>query len=207
MRIIKASKEPRHEAKNALKKLMYQKLGYKNTQRASGKKTASYLSHPMKLYPVFLVLGGNLGDRKSNLEKAVLLIEKRIGTIAQRSSLYETKPWGKTDQPDFLNQVLMIKVAQTPAWILQAALHIEHEMGRARNEKWGARLIDIDLLYVGNQILQTDKLILPHPEIAQRRFVLEPLTEIAPDFIHPVLNKSQRQLLAECADTLKVSKI
>jgi 2-amino-4-hydroxy-6-hydroxymethyldihydropteridine diphosphokinase len=161
----------------------------------------------MKKETAFLLLGANLGDRKSNLEKAAQLIEKRIGIIIARSALYETKPWGKTDQPDFLNQVLLLETEQTPENILKSALTIELDMGRIRKEKWGARLIDIDLLYVGDQILNSENLTLPHPGIAQRRFVLEPLAELAPDFIHPVLNKSHRQLLTECVDTLIVNRI
>ncbi|MEQ1588579.1 MAG: 2-amino-4-hydroxy-6-hydroxymethyldihydropteridine diphosphokinase [Cyclobacteriaceae bacterium] len=156
----------------------------------------------MKKQTAFLLLGGNLGDRKSNLERAAQLIGKRISFITARSALYETKPWGKTDQPDFLNQVLLLKTDLSPEHILKTVLTIEHDMGRIRKEKWGARLIDIDLLYVGNQILHSENLTLPHPGIAQRRFVLEPLAELAPDFIHPVLNKSHRQLLTECMDTL-----
>lgn len=161
----------------------------------------------MKEDQVFLLLGSNLGDRKSNLEKASGLIEKRIGIIRQRSSLFETKAWGKTDQPDFINQVLIVETKLSPHILLKSALAIEKEMGRIRTEKWGARLIDIDLLYYGKQILHTDSLTLPHPGIAQRRFVLEPLTELLPDFIHPLLNKSHRQLLIECTDTLSVQKI
>jgi 2-amino-4-hydroxy-6-hydroxymethyldihydropteridine diphosphokinase len=161
----------------------------------------------MKKQTAFLLLGANLGDRTSNLEKAAHLIEKRIGIITARSALYETKPWGKTDQPDFLNQVLQLKTEQSPEYLLKTALTIEHDMGRIRKEKWGARIIDIDLLYVGNQILNSENLTLPHPGIAQRRFVLEPLAELAPDFIHPALNKSHRQLLTECADTLIVKRI
>jgi 2-amino-4-hydroxy-6-hydroxymethyldihydropteridine diphosphokinase len=161
----------------------------------------------MKKDRVFLLLGSNLGDRKSNLEKASRLIEKQIGIIRQRSSLYETKPWGKADQPDFINQVLLLTSKYTPEQVLKTALTIEQELGRVRNEPWGARLIDIDLLYVENQILNSTNLTLPHPGIAQRRFVLEPLAEIAPDFIHPLLHKSHQQLLTACADPLTVQKI
>ena len=172
-----------------------------------GKKTAFLSFATMKKQLAFLLLGGNLGDRKSNLEKAALLIEKKIGPVTAKSALYETRPWGKTDQPDFLNQVLVLKTEQNPELILKSALSIEQEMGRVRIEKWGARLIDIDLVYVETQILNSKNLILPHPGIAQRRFVLEPLAEIAPDFIHPILKKSHRQLLNECEDPLPVNKI
>ncbi len=172
-----------------------------------GKKTAFLSFASMKKQLAFLLLGGNLGDRKSNLEKAALLIEKKIGIITAKSALYETKPWGKTDQPDFFNQVVVLETEQNPELILKSALTIEQEMGRVRIEKWGARLIDIDLLYVGHQILNSKNLTLPHPGIAERRFVLEPLAELAPDFIHPALKKSHRQLLAECKDSLTVNKI
>jgi len=161
----------------------------------------------MKKQLAFLLLGGNLGDRKSNLEKAALLIEKKIGIITAKSAVYETKPWGKTNQPDFFNQVVVLETEQNPELILKSALTIEQEMGRVRIEKWGARLIDIDLLYVGHQILNSKNLILPHPGIAERRFVLEPLAELAPDFIHPALRKSHHQLLTECKDPLTVNRI
>jgi 2-amino-4-hydroxy-6-hydroxymethyldihydropteridine diphosphokinase len=161
----------------------------------------------MKLDPAILLLGSNLGDRKSNLIKSTLLIEKQIGKVLHRSALYETKPWGKSDQPDFINQVLIVETTLSPHILLKSALAIEKEMGRIRTEIWGARLIDIDLLYVGTQILHSETLKLPHAGIAERRFVLEPLAELLPDFIHPALNKSHRQLLQECADRLSVHKI
>ncbi len=171
-----------------------------------GKKTASYLSPLMKPYPVFILLGGNLGNPKVTLANAAAMIEKHIGAIQKKSAYYKTKPWGKPDQPDFINQAIKVKTKIPVELVLDAALEIEHALGRTRSEKWGARLIDIDLLYAADLIIHSERLTIPHPGIAERRFVLEPLVEIAPDFIHPVLGKNQRQLLAECIDTLSVKK-
>lgn len=153
---------------------------------------------------VFISLGTNLGDRRQNLINAVHAIELTLGEIIKQSSLYETKPWGKSNQPDFLNQVVQIQVDKTPQECLNKLSSIERQMGRKRNEKWGARIIDLDLLYVNDQLINTEKLILPHPGIPNRRFVLVPMTEIAPEFIHPYLQKNQKQLLEECTDTLDV---
>lgn len=161
----------------------------------------------MELNQTFLLLGSNLGDRASNLQKAIAFIDLHIGVVLKKSSVYETKPWGKSDQPDFLNLALIIKSLLSSEQILNHALLIEQKMGRNRKEKWGARLIDIDLLYVRNEIVNTANLTLPHPGITGRRFVLEPLVEIAPDFIHPTLKKTHTNLLGMCTDTLKVRKL
>jgi 2-amino-4-hydroxy-6-hydroxymethyldihydropteridine diphosphokinase len=206
-KIINATREPRHEAKNALKKFIRQKLGCKITERLSVKKHLHYLSAKMKSGKVILLLGSNLGNRKGTLKKASGLIQKRIGAVLLQSSYYESEPWGKTDQPDFLNQALVVETKLSPQATLTAALSIERELGRIRSEKWGSRTIDVDVLYVEDQIINSDSLIVPHPGIAQRRFVLEPLAEIVPHFIHPILNKNQKQLLDECKDPLKVKKI
>jgi 2-amino-4-hydroxy-6-hydroxymethyldihydropteridine diphosphokinase len=156
---------------------------------------------------VIILIGGNLGDRSSNLKKATSEISETIGTIKTRSSLYETEAWGKTDQPKFLNQVLIVSTNLSPAQVLKYALETETKLGRVRAEKWGARLIDIDILYFDNQVINSGNLTVPHPGIAKRRFVLEPLVEVIPDFVHPVLNKTHRQLLAECKDILSVKQI
>lgn len=156
---------------------------------------------------VFLLTGSNLGDLEANLATAATHIERQCGMIVQRSSLYQTAAWGKEDQSDFLNQVLQIKTSHTTESLLTQVLAIEQSMGRVRKEKWGERLIDIDILYVNQNIINTPQLQVPHPGIASRRFVLEPLTEIAPDFIHPVLLKSNKALLANCADPLVVKRL
>jgi 2-amino-4-hydroxy-6-hydroxymethyldihydropteridine diphosphokinase len=170
----------------------------------TGNKTLCYLSAHMENNEVFIALGSNLGDRAENLKKAIHEIELTIGTIIRQSSIYETKPWGKTNQPDFFNQVILVHSNKSPKDCLIILSGIEKQMGRKREEKWGARIIDLDLLYVNGHIIETNKLSLPHPGITQRRFVLVPLVEIAPDFIHPLLQKNQRQLLNECPDLLEV---
>ncbi|MBL7871605.1 MAG: 2-amino-4-hydroxy-6-hydroxymethyldihydropteridine diphosphokinase [Cyclobacteriaceae bacterium] len=156
---------------------------------------------------VILLLGGNLGDRKANLKTAACEIQKTIGAITVHSSLYESEAWGKMNQPDYLNQVLLVSTTLSPQEVLHQALKIEFNLGRIRMEKWGARVIDIDLLYFGDKVINSPSLVVPHPGIAMRRFVLAPLVEIVPDFIHPVLNKNHRQLLAACDDRLTVNRI
>ena len=153
---------------------------------------------------VFISLGTNLGDRQENLKTAILEIASRLGTVVRQSSIYQTKPWGKNNQPDFLNQVIVVLSEKTPQDCLFILSSIEKQMGRKRFEKWDARIIDLDLLYVNDFIINTATLTLPHPGIPQRRFVLVPMVEIDPDFIHPQLQKSQKQLLDECTDLLDV---
>jgi 2-amino-4-hydroxy-6-hydroxymethyldihydropteridine diphosphokinase len=153
---------------------------------------------------VFISLGSNLGNRAENLEKAIHAIKLNVGVLIRQSSVFETKPWGKSNQPDFFNQIILIHSDKSPEVILHLLSAIEDELGRKRDEKWGQRIIDLDLLYVDDAIIQTGTLTLPHPGIGQRRFILVPLVEIAPDFIHPLLHKNHRQLLSECPDTLEV---
>ena len=153
---------------------------------------------------LYLLLGANLNDRAQALRRATDLIAERVGEVVQQSGLYETAPWGIPDQPAFLNQVLAVDTTQQPEAVLAKTQEIEQELGRVRHEKWGARVIDIDILYHNQLILATETLIIPHPHLHQRRFTLVPLAEIAPDFVHPVLMKTTVKLLAECADTGEV---
>src|SRR5258706_4583936 len=155
---------------------------------------------------IFLLLGSNSGDRPGQLRRAMDAIENELGNIMARSRVYETAPWGKADQPDFLNQVLQIESLLSPAELLSKVLGIERALGRTRQEKWGERLIDIDILYFGDKTIDTGDLIVPHPHIAARRFVLVPLVEISPGFIHPLLQKSNLELLKECPDILPVKE-
>jgi 2-amino-4-hydroxy-6-hydroxymethyldihydropteridine diphosphokinase len=135
------------------------------------------------------------------------LIQSRIGVLSKRSSFYETAPWGVVDQPAYLNQVLEVSTQLQPEEVLRYILEIEHELGRVRYERWGARVIDIDLLYFGDDIRDTARLTLPHPRLHERKFVLIPMVEIAPDFIHPLFQKSQATLLSDCTDTGEVSRL
>lgn len=155
----------------------------------------------------YLLTGGNLGNRAENLETAKRMIDERAGSVLKTSSVYETAAWGKTNQPDYLNQALMIKTPLQPNELLECLLQIEKELGRVRQEKYGSRTIDIDILFYGDSIMNTPRLVIPHPQLQNRRFVLEPLAEIDPALIHPVFNKTISTLLSECIDPLNVKKI
>lgn len=156
----------------------------------------------------YLLLGTNMGDRNSNLQQAIALIESEIGNVIAASSVYETAPWGKTDQSGFLNQAVGVQTALQPLKLLQVMLDIEKKMGRVRLEKWGERLIDIDLIFYGEDtILNNEELSLPHPEMHKRRFVLEPLNEIAADYIHPVFKEKVSSILTNLSDELTVQKL
>lgn len=155
---------------------------------------------------VYLLIGGNMGNRAEQLQKAVELIGQRIGTVLKQSSLYETAAWGKTDQAAFLNQALLVSTSLEPLPLLQTILGTELEMGRARLEKNGPRTIDIDIIFYNDAIINEPELIVPHPAMSQRRFVLTPLAELSPQLQHPVLKKDMQQLLSECTDLLPVHK-
>lgn len=157
---------------------------------------------------VYLLLGSNLGDKKGLINKAVCEMEKRIGSIVAKSSYYQTAAWGKTDQPEFLNLAVHIKTLGSPLTVLHQALAIENELGRIRFEKWGSRLIDIDVILYDDLVVDIpNELQIPHPEMANRRFVLQPLAEIAGHVIHPVTKKSVSEMLISLEDQLKVSEI
>jgi 2-amino-4-hydroxy-6-hydroxymethyldihydropteridine diphosphokinase len=155
----------------------------------------------------YLLTGGNEGDRYLNMQLARTNIEHICGQLLQVSSLYETAPWGKKDQADFLNQVLLIQTKWNPRELLKAIFQIEEKGGRIRTEKNAPRTIDIDILFYDTLIIEEPGLTIPHARIAERRFVLEPLNEISPEFQHPVLHKTIHQLLLECTDELAVKKI
>ena len=155
----------------------------------------------------YLLTGGNEGDRFLHMQQARTNIELICGQLLLVSSIYETAPWGKTDQPDFLNQVLLINTKFSPEELLKSILFIEEKGGRKRTVKNAPRTIDIDILFYNDLILEKPGLTIPHPRIAIRRFVLEPLNEISPEFIHPVIGKTIRELLLECKDELGVKKI
>jgi 2-amino-4-hydroxy-6-hydroxymethyldihydropteridine diphosphokinase len=154
--------------------------------------------------PVYLLLGSNLGDRLRVMHAASDMLEKTVGKITAMSSVYETAPWGVLEQPSFLNQVLELHTTLTPEEILRLVLEIEHELGRVRYERWGARVIDIDILFFSSEVLDTARLTVPHPRLHERRFTMIPLVEIIPFFMHPVLKKSLSELLTECEDASEV---
>lgn len=142
---------------------------------------------------VYLALGTNLGDRALNLQKAIASLAPNVQTLSQ-SSIYETEPWGYSDQPYFLNQVIKCSTSLEPAALLAFLKEIEAQMGRQETFRFGPRLIDLDILFYDDLILDTPTLTIPHPRIIERAFVLIPLSEIAPDLIHPVKNKSIGEL-------------
>lgn len=153
-----------------------------------------------------LLIGGNLGDRTGNLKKAVQLIAETAGEVLQTSALYQTAPWGAVDQPDYLNQGVEIRTALDALTLLHTLLEIERKIGRIRQEKWGSRVIDIDLIFFNEEIHSLPELKVPHPQMQFRQFVLVPLLEIVPDYVHPVLHKTVRELAAACPDTLPVNR-
>lgn len=154
----------------------------------------------------YLLTGGNLGNREENLTIARELITQHCGTIVHASSLYETAAWGKTDQPSFLNQALQLQTAFNARQLIRKVLKIEKTMGRTREEKYGPRIIDIDILLFNEEIHDYRLLKLPHPEMQNRKFALMPLAEIAPDVLHPVFKKTITELLSDCKDDLPVKK-
>ena len=154
---------------------------------------------------VYLQLGSNIGDRLDNLDQSIKIITERIGNVLEKSSVYESTPWGVENQRNFLNQVIFVKSNFDTYTILDLVLQIEKDMGRIRIEKWGERIIDIDILFIGDLIIESENLCVPHEFIAKRKFVLQPMCEIAHSFIHPKLNKTISQLLEECIDDEKVN--
>lgn len=154
----------------------------------------------------FLLIGGNLGDRNSYLTQATQLIMINIGRIIDFSTVYETDAWGNEQQPAYLNQVLKVQTPYSVNEVLKRALDIERQLNRIRPGKYAARTIDIDILLFNNDIYQMDDLEVPHPRMALRRFVLVPLSEIAPTYLHPVHLKTIQTLEKECSDTLNVRK-
>jgi len=154
---------------------------------------------------VVLGIGGNKGDRASYLAKAREALAKEVALISI-SQVYESEPWGGVaTNGNFLTQVLLIQTNLSPLALLQLTQKIEHALGRTREQHWGDRTIDIDILYFGDQVSSDPQLTLPHPYLSERRFVLQPLAEILPLMNHPILGKSAVQLLEECRDLGRVS--
>lgn len=157
-------------------------------------------------HTVYLLLGGNMGDRESLLARAVSLIAQKIGPVRKTSALYETAAWGNHDQAAFLNQAVMVTTSLSAPETLKQIQAIEQELGRARIEKWGSRTIDIDIIFFNGQLIDEPDLVVPHPHMQDRNFVLVPLAEIAAGYVHPVLQSNVATLLQQCRDTLEVKK-
>lgn len=151
----------------------------------------------MKKYTVYLSLGSNLGDREENLNKAVRLLNERAGRVISRSAFYYSEPWGFTSDNGFVNICLMMETELDPIALLDETQAVEKEVGRMKKSVGGVysdRLIDVDILLIDHEVIKTDRLTVPHPLMEQRAFVLEPLSEIAPDYQHPILLKSIEEL-------------
>ena len=166
--------------------------------------------------PLYLLIGGNQGNRQQIINNATNLIQQRIGFVAVSSHIYETEPWGDFQDPNtqpFLNIALLVHTNLTPLQALSSALLIEKELGRQRIglpssselRTYSSRPIDSDLIFFGNLVINTPTLTLPHPRMHLRRFVLKPLCDIAPDYIHPLFNKTLNTLLSECTDPCSCS--
>ncbi len=161
----------------------------------------------MSLNRVFLLIGSNEGNRFILMEQAQRLIESGAGKIVTASHVYETAAWGNENQNSFLNQAIEIQTTKGVRELLQFFQKTEKQLGRIRKEKWGTRLIDIDILFFNRKIINEPDLIIPHCQMHLRRFTLEPLAEIAGDFVHPQFYKTINELLKECTDDLPVKKL
>jgi 2-amino-4-hydroxy-6-hydroxymethyldihydropteridine diphosphokinase len=156
----------------------------------------------------YLLLGGNLDDRNYYIASALRLIESLAGAVIEKSSIYETAPWGFKDENFFLNQVVAVETKLEPSELFQTIVDIENRLGRTRiGSQFSSRTIDIDILFYEDRVISTESLTIPHPRIKERRFVLEPMCELNPAFIHPVEKTTMKELLNLCSDILEVVKL
>ena len=155
----------------------------------------------------YLILGTNMGDRGTNLSSASSLLSANDLTIVKRSQVYETEAWGKIDQAPYYNQALEIATSLSPLSLLKRCLKVEDKLGRVRIKKWGPRIIDIDIAYYENLILQVEELKIPQAGLENRKFALTPLTELSPQKLHPLLLKYNQDLLNNCTDSLTVNPV
>ena len=141
------------------------------------------------MHKAFIALGSNLGDKRKNIEIAIEKIKEKGINILKVSSIIETEPYGYKDQDSFLNAVCLVETSLDPFSLLKVLLNIEEEMGRKRTFKWGPRNIDLDIIFYDDLVIESEELIIPHPDAHNRTFVMGPISEIEPDFVHPVLKR------------------
>ncbi len=153
---------------------------------------------------IFLSLGANIGNPLAQLKQATEAIEHHLGAVVESSRYYLTEPWGNPDQDDFYNQVIKVDTKLNPLAVLQHALQIEKNMGRKRTEDWGPRVIDIDVLFYNQLVIDSDILKIPHPNLHNRNFILIPFLDIAPEFIHPIFKISIEELYQQSTDEQEV---
>jgi 2-amino-4-hydroxy-6-hydroxymethyldihydropteridine diphosphokinase len=175
-------------------------------QQQKEEKTYNPYFYSMPVHKVYILLGSNVGKRKSFLNNAIKHIKTQCGTVVKSSSVYETAAWGNTEQQSFLNQIIILQTRLSPDELMQKLLQIENLLGRVRTEKYAPRTIDLDILFYNGLIYKSKQVTVPHPAIAERRFVLVPLAELSPRKQHPVYKKTVSTLLKECTDGLNVKK-
>lgn len=155
----------------------------------------------------FLQLGTNKGNKLINLENAKSYIKRKIGNLVSESSIYETEPWGYQDDELYFNQVVKVETLLKPIELLKSCMEIEKMLGRVRTRNgYESRTMDIDILFYGNDIIKTEELIIPHPRLHERNFVLSPMVEIEPDFIHPIFQKTIKDIQKTCEDTTWIKR-
>jgi 2-amino-4-hydroxy-6-hydroxymethyldihydropteridine diphosphokinase len=160
----------------------------------------------MTKHTVYLCIGGNLGERQANLEETRMFIEFNMGDVLEASSVYESPAWEMQGEPSFLNQVVKISTDLSPEALLAEIEELEEFYGRERKEgQYLSREMDVDILFFDDSIIESEKLVVPHPRMPLRRFVLTPLAEIAPEFVHPVLKITVSELLKNCQDNSEVT--
>jgi len=155
---------------------------------------------------VVLLLGSNIEPRKKFLDKALFLLQQELGRMTASSAIYESEPWGFDAKVSFLNRVVLFETEKSPEEVLDVCLDVEMNLGRERKESEGyaSRTVDVDILYYGERIVNSDRLVIPHPRLHLRRFTLLPMVEVLPELVHPALMKTQKELLEICPDDSEV---